>query len=273
MRSVSAPPIEGLASLFVDEPVPSLPLSARPPTSSDGQSSQLRVQRISAFHGPARPAPADDESLSIAHQAASSDSTVSPARMFAGDASTTPAPAVGGDCPDDITDMVKYLVGDGGWGQRWLELIAVYVEIERRGDAKSQVWLPKATENRPPEVAQWMKCARRLQDVDIKDLDAFAQHWWAWWRVNQPATRQLEETSPEAAVPDAAWSQLAVTGPSGIVLFLVTSVWWGAAISEASAQHQQAWLDAIEDMLYVFKGVLRSFDCGDGPGTVGQQSR
>lgn len=181
--------------------------------------------------------------------------------------STTPAidggvdlsPLHGGfdDCPDNVRLIVQYLLGEGGWGSRWHALVKLYVDIERRAGFQPRGRLPKSTEHRPQEVAAWMKHHRPLTDVDIDDVDVFASGWWAWWYNNQPADRPMGGAGWYTPTngSTASWMQLCVTGPNGLVLFLLTAAWWGAAVEDADAEAQQDWLDALEDMLYVFAQV------------------
>ncbi len=172
------------------------------------------------------------------------------------------------DCPEDTAKMVKYLLGKGSWGSRWQGLVAAYLDIERHNGFKSEGRLPNPTHHRPSEIPKWMKYARPLADFDIEDVDRFTDQWWQWWRANQPSHRRDHRLTASNNV-DEEWSQLAVTGPSGLVLFLVSSAWWGAAVGEASIEHQQSWLDAIEDMLFAFQSVLRHLQSDGGSSSSG----
>ena len=127
--------------------------------------------------------------------------------------------------------------------------MATYVAIERCANFEEKGRLPRATEGRPPEVAAWMKKGRELIDFEINDVRSYGRMWWRWWQVNQPDER------PSGRSED--WLPLALTGSSGLVLFLLSSAWWGAAVIDADPAEQQLWLDAIDDMLVVFKAVLQ----------------
>ncbi|KAI9068202.1 hypothetical protein FKP32DRAFT_1672416 [Trametes sanguinea] len=173
------------------------------------------------------------------------------------------------DCSEDLKKIAGYLIGDGGWGPRWMQLVSAYVDIERQASFKPSGRLPKATEGRPPEVADWMKHARPLVDYQVNDIHAFGDQWWRWWRANQPAGRKTERHNLPSHRNDAgepSWRQLAVTGPSGLVLFLLTAAWWGAAVISAEIEHQQAWLDAVEEMNHVFECIKQAVTASDTPG-------
>ncbi|OJT11518.1 hypothetical protein TRAPUB_11936 [Trametes pubescens] len=268
VRSLSAPPIESAAFARPPEQVntveasaDNLPSSSRPSPSDvpspevvTSPETELRPPLVGATTSPSLSLPPAAR-LSV-HLAPSPAASSAPclARPSAIDAS---------DCPEDMQRLVRYLRGDGGWGLCWHDLVATYVAIERRRAFKAQGRLPKATESRPSEVAVWMKHARPLVDFQIANVGTFAGQWLLWWQANQPATRRKGLSRNVVGID---WSQLAVTGPSGLLLFLITSAWWGAAVQEADTYHQQAWLDAVEDMAFVFKHVLHSLECGSSQG-------
>ncbi|OJT01848.1 hypothetical protein TRAPUB_7680 [Trametes pubescens] len=173
------------------------------------------------------------------------------------------------DCPEDVRCAIRYLLGDGGWGPRWQALVETYIELERRAGFVPRSRLQKPTDDRPPEIAAWMKYHRPLIDVELDDSSAFAESWWMWWYNNQPADRPTGKggwyTTARGSL--ASWSDLYVTGPNGLLLFLLAAAWWGASVQNADTEAQQDWLDAVEDMSYVLAEVLAtatSLDGGDG---------
>ncbi|KAI0348997.1 hypothetical protein OH77DRAFT_1525997 [Trametes cingulata] len=242
-------------------PVPS-PLVPQPPSSpSPSPSSQPLSPRHSPVANESSPRPL---SPSAQPYVAHSGESLSPGpRALAPSASlpssaSPPPPIQIEDSPAETSKIVTYLVGGGGWGARWQELVATYVAIERHAGFQPRGRLPRPTQDRPGEVAVWMKYARQLRDVHIEDVDVFAQKWSRWWKANVDALRH-ELSGPTASSP-SSWMQLAVTGPSGLVLFLLSAAWWGAAVLDGTIEQQQAWLDAVEDMLDVFKHVLHALD-------------
>lgn len=162
------------------------------------------------------------------------------------------------DCPEDVRSVVQYLLGNGGWGHRWQKLVELYVAIEHAAGFHPHGRLLQPTDRRPPEIAAWMKHHRPLADISLDDAHAFTLGWWEWWYSNQPADRPTDKAgwyTTENGAP-ATWSQLYVTGPNGLVLFLLSAAWWGAAVEGADSEAQQDWLDAVEDLSYVFAEVL-----------------
>ncbi|CDO74328.1 hypothetical protein BN946_scf184348.g3 [Trametes cinnabarina] len=163
-------------------------------------------------------------------------------------------------CPATLREQVNFLLSDGGWGPRWQTFIATYVEIERSSDFTPRGRLLRPTDGRPAEVAAWMKYHRPLEDFLIGDISKFGASWWEWWYNNQPASRPTDRHGwyAMAEVFSAGWSELYVTGPNGLILFLLSAAWLGAAVQEADFVAQQDWLDAVEDMVFAFGQVLHT---------------
>lgn len=105
-----------------------------------------------------------------------------------------------------------------------------------------------------------MKHARPLQDYCIDDVQAFSVSWWAWWRDNQPRRRPVnaQGSHTEETSDKVDWNELYVTGPTGLVLVLMTLAWWGVAIYDRDEALQQDWLDAVEDVAFVLERVLEA---------------
>ncbi|KAI0060276.1 hypothetical protein BV25DRAFT_1783022, partial [Artomyces pyxidatus] len=84
---------------------------------------------------------------------------------------------------------------------------------------------------RPVEVQDWIKRHRDYNKPSVvKSSSKFAGSWRAWWTSNQPAwrTSASDVTWPLGRVGGvgALWLELMKGGPNGLVLFLITIVWW-----------------------------------------------
>ncbi len=152
------------------------------------------------------------------------------------------------NCPVNITAIVDYLKGHD-WGPVWAHCIATFIEIERFAQFKARGTLANPTEGRPAEVAAWMKRARKLTDYPIKNVDEFAVAWLNWWNSNKPPS-----VSGEVAA-NFDWAVLNVTGPNGLLLFMLTLAWWGSALDDTKG-HRGKWLVAVCDVRLVFDRVL-----------------
>ncbi|TDL14307.1 hypothetical protein BD410DRAFT_692020, partial [Rickenella mellea] len=84
---------------------------------------------------------------------------------------------------------------------------------------------------RPEEVHGWLKRGRKLNVLpEINDVDKFAMQWRKWWTNLQP-----KERLPSTAVgwpllrPTAAnidWSRTRRGGRNGLLIVMLTIVWW-----------------------------------------------
>ncbi len=152
------------------------------------------------------------------------------------------------NCPPHIIAIITYLKSHE-WGPVWDHCIATYVEIERFAQFQTRGAFLNPTIGRPPEVAAWMKRARKLVDFPIQDVDEFADAWLKWWKSNKPAT--IEGDVP----PNFDWAVLNVTGSNGLLLFIFTLSWWGSAVDDKQGQRGK-WLLAVNDVRLVFDRVL-----------------
>ncbi len=152
------------------------------------------------------------------------------------------------NCPENIVAIVDYLRGHD-WGPVWDHCIATFIEVERFAQFKTRGTLLHPTEGRPREVAAWMKRARKLVDYPIEDVDVFAAAWFRWWNSNKPP-------SISGDVPaNYDWAVLNVTGPNGLLLFMLTLAWWGSLAGDNQG-YQGKWLLAVGDVRLVFDRVL-----------------
>ncbi|TFK77649.1 hypothetical protein K466DRAFT_441878, partial [Polyporus arcularius HHB13444] len=96
-----------------------------------------------------------------------------------------------------------------------------WVEIERFAQFTAHGTLQNPTEGRPLEVAAWMKRARKLTDYPIKNVDKFADAWLLWWKSNKPLSQAVDDLPA-----NLDWAVLNVTGPNGLLLFMLSLAWW-----------------------------------------------
>ncbi|PBK61729.1 hypothetical protein ARMSODRAFT_844667, partial [Armillaria solidipes] len=119
-------------------------------------------------------------------------------------------------------------------GGRWKDILAGYKVFEGRagfGDLKgSSHTLP--SNNRPPEVAAWIKNYRRIHpDISEASLDSFAAKWWKWWIGMQPEWRDVLGKEGPLEISDRVrkgsdWSGLNKPGQNGLISVVVSLAWW-----------------------------------------------
>ena len=100
-----------------------------------------------------------------------------------------------------------------------------------------------------------MKRHRVLHDHPIADVAKFGRQWWAWWRENLPGKA---DTARDASLADADWSPLFVTGPNGLLLFVLSLAWWRAnANDDMDRNDEESWNNAVEDLKFAFDRIAQ----------------
>ncbi|RDX39964.1 hypothetical protein OH76DRAFT_1423985 [Lentinus brumalis] len=236
-----------------------LPSSSPSPTLAEKVASPRRMRAspapMSISAGPRTfRAPGPPASISAGPALGRSTSSGRSVSLSAGSLSTGPGPAPFSkindqNCPSNIVDIIQYLKAHQ-WGPIWDHCIATWVEIERFAQFKTRGALQNPTEGRPLEVAAWMKRARKLVDFPIKDVDKFAAAWLTWWKSNKPVAQDTDNVRA-----NWDWGVLNVSGPNGILLFMLSLAWWGAVV-EHTQGYQGKWLLAVSDVRLVLDRVL-----------------
>jgi len=170
----------------------------------------------------------------------------------------TTRPHIPSDWPKHMVDAYRYLTEEPAlingetrtrnWGILWLLCLQAFVDFQQRaGFPDGGPSFPPSTSVRPREISVWMKNGRRWTDVDLDDTERFGKQWWDWWHSLQPKSRirryQSRSTSPTLEMD---WSGLQKPGKNGILLVMISLVWWGSASSR-----DESWLAAIVDVTEV----------------------
>ncbi|KAI0039990.1 hypothetical protein FA95DRAFT_1478205, partial [Auriscalpium vulgare] len=81
---------------------------------------------------------------------------------------------------------------------------------------------------RPKEVGEWFKDKRQLDRPPIiTNVAKFAKSWRVWWRAMQPAWRRGDNWPFQRRVVDEEqWVDLRKGGRNGLVMVLITIIWW-----------------------------------------------
>ncbi|KAJ7650268.1 hypothetical protein FB45DRAFT_732160 [Roridomyces roridus] len=117
---------------------------------------------------------------------------------------------------------------------------------DANGRKKKESSLPP--DDRPPQVAQWIKVARKTTPV-IKDVALFQSQWRAWWDGLQPEWRG-NSANGESGWSDktkADWGVLVVPGINGLLSVVSTLYWWGCA-EKAAGELSEDWGMAVEEV-------------------------
>ncbi|KAJ7753117.1 hypothetical protein DFH07DRAFT_744620 [Mycena maculata] len=111
---------------------------------------------------------------------------------------------------------------------------------------------------RPTAVKEWLGCGRNWNAVMAlgtvghkRQAGTFVAQWWAWWRVIQPAERELLGPGMLSRVETADWSQVSrLHGKNGLLQVMATLLWWGDHVAR-NEDYRPEWLGAVDDVLWV----------------------
>ncbi|KAJ6499645.1 hypothetical protein C8R47DRAFT_971458 [Mycena vitilis] len=254
------------------------PAPTRPPTAS------ARTGDSAAPPPPARP---PTPSAPTASPAAGNDEVPTASARAA-----TPAPVPSIDqygWSKTLTDVYALMM-EKQWGPRFSHLIDVVVAFE-----ESQLWregdLPRSNA-RPEEIGQWMKEHRKAGDYH-KLKPAFGERVVAWWRSINPGFREGHDTpvgepwplEPKSGWTWSDWCELRESGNNGMLLVVLTLIWWGQSIvnkaasdglgaGERALSANVSWQALLEDIIYVLECMMdesrgRSSQSRDGHGRTG----
>ncbi|KAJ7711595.1 hypothetical protein B0H14DRAFT_2289376, partial [Mycena olivaceomarginata] len=126
-------------------------------------------------------------------------------------------------------------------GEEWAKCVCLLVEFERKTGFhdKGMLRAPYGKKEHPVEVEVFMSVARHWEnafalktEVGSREVEGgFAQRWWKWWEIGQPAARVEDDEwlAPED-VEDDQWEDMRKRfGRNGILLYVGGLFWWGEA--------------------------------------------
>lgn len=82
----------------------------------------------------------------------------------------------------------------------------------------------------------------------IDDIDDYASTWWKWWASIQPEWRTSGNLKFRRN-PPGSWSVLAHPGKNGMLIVIMSLVWWADALADANDDH--SWKGAVNDVAWV----------------------
>lgn len=151
----------------------------------------------------------------------------------------------------DVIDTHTYLTKVAGAGLRgksrrfgadWLDCVAEWAELQ--GGVFTGANLPTYAAIRPQEIGFWLKSCRPWKEVPIKDAAYFSASWDKWWSAILPVSRASLNSN------EADWRRLDKMGKNGLVLVMVSLVWWGEC-----TQGNTSWLTAVREVTQVLRKV------------------
>ena len=126
------------------------------------------------------------------------------------------------------------------------------------------------TGDRPAAVGNWFRLDRRRLDKSprMPPEGEFRDGWWLWWGGLQPSWRSVDVRGRplDPGVGDGPWDALQKPGSNGVMIILLSLVWWWEIATVATMDDLRA---AIDDVTWVLSRMVESLQESE----VGSASR
>jgi hypothetical protein len=179
--------------------------------------------------------------------------------------------------PEWLAEKYDYYVGlefsDG-----WRECLVVWTELERAFEFRNPVSHSDSfyclqrflftsynflqttgfpSSHRPEQIANWIQNRRTLmvhRQPKIKNVEAFITAFWSWWNLINPSWRIRVDDRLKIG-GSGPWDSLHKPGQNGFLTVLQILNWWRGLLDSSDTKE---WDSAVEDVLWVMKGVQNS---------------
>lgn len=118
------------------------------------------------------------------------------------------------------------------------------------------------TDHRPPEVHHWLRVQRRNlhKPPNINDEHRYGASWWQWWASLQPDWRPRDEDGRPILGGSGDWEVLTRPGRNGLLIVLLSLVWW----HDAAESTRSEWEAAVKDVSWVVACMAQQALEGEG---------
>ncbi|KAH9845987.1 hypothetical protein C2E23DRAFT_745137 [Lenzites betulinus] len=156
------------------------------------------------------------------------------------------------DWPKWVREAFDYLESKE-YGQMFMRVAEWWVILEHTYKWETST-KGLGTEQRPAEVAHWLRVLRRRFDRSpaIKDDVAYATQWWKWWTQLQPEWRQVDADGRAVIGGEGDWDVLKSPGKNGVLIVLLSLVWWREVATEHTVH---LWTSAVADVGWVVSSM------------------
>ncbi|KAF9503965.1 hypothetical protein BS47DRAFT_1309004 [Hydnum rufescens UP504] len=121
-------------------------------------------------------------------------------------------------------------------GDLWQQLLATWIELERKLHFVPDGGRKLLTKNQPPAVSSWFKNAHNVRfQPTIGPIKAYSLSWWKWWTFCQPKWCTSTGDEPTPVIADDMgkdWDFLLVGSNNGIMCLVFSLFWWGSALKK-----------------------------------------
>lgn len=135
-------------------------------------------------------------------------------------------------------------------GDKWVRLVRAWLKFEQNAKFKANGRL--GTQHRPTHVHDWIQRARPASyHPEIEDLKKYATDFSAWWQSLQPYWRASDDVNRDIPRAREEWGDIWRAGINGLLSVTAALFFWGHATRGQSSSAQSAWLNALDDVIYV----------------------
>lgn len=137
------------------------------------------------------------------------------------------------------------------WGPEWAQAVATFICFERDAQFPTKELRLPGSVHRPVAIKTWYFEKRAMSGAQWEahgtgDSDAFGKRWWLWWADIQPEGRQIKgDAVPDVDGSTLDWTRLCKPGPTGVLLALVTLIWWKKMLGGVESD---SWTKAVVDV-------------------------
>ncbi len=135
------------------------------------------------------------------------------------------------------------------WGTEWGLLIHAWLKFEQNSQFVANGRL--GTQHRPDAVGDWIQRARPSSyHPKINDIQGYGTKFSLWWQSLQPDWRNDDA---DDALPRSRedWEDIRRPGINGIMSVAAALFFWGYVERNKGESARSAWLNAVDDVVYV----------------------
>ncbi|KAF7983599.1 hypothetical protein HWV62_20501 [Athelia sp. TMB] len=191
--------------------------------------------------------------------------------------STAPTTPALQDIPESTADKISAVLAVADkWGAEWAQLVATFIQFERNAGFTTKEYRLPASSLRPAAFKAWFAMKRPTsgpswEELGTGDSLAYGKAWWAWWADMQPPSRQIEgDMAPDTDGSALDWTRLCKPGAYGIMLVLVSLMWWKNMLGELV---DSSWTRAVLDVEAVLRWSLKPAPATSAPKPAPKRKR
>ncbi|TFK77909.1 hypothetical protein K466DRAFT_439041, partial [Polyporus arcularius HHB13444] len=83
---------------------------------------------------------------------------------------------------------------------------------------------------------------------NLPSVDKYAASWWTWWTSLQPEWCAMDSNNWPVMCGEGPWDALVQPGQNGMLLVLVSLVWWHGILTDESCRE---WDAAVREVGWV----------------------